>query len=1782
MNEDINITFIIPEDCSDENECSEEMQLAFTACEQHSGGGIKPKWVKQSQWKKFEGLTKRDVFVLSQFEGEIFERLKSTKCLLVGPRCLSCCLMEGTPIPSAPEPVFTIAMRGIVVTASGLSKQQKEKIKQKVHWMGGLYSTVLTEDTTHLVANTVLSDKYIKSVEREIPVMSELWVDAVWEASLRLNVNGSSSEFDEYKLPPFANLQVTTSGISKKEKQNIMKLVNENGGVFSGAFQSETTDVVVLTKEGIGSEKYKAAVEYGKACVVPAWVVESAHKGVCEPLAKYRVAGASTSSPLAEHRLPDMSLNFSRITNLKPPSNFVDESRATDISTLSCRMKLSQEGRKSHDTSFDKEIMTEFENFDMSCIKKAGPIFDGFCIWVSGLSGVSRERAAALISRCGGVRFDEPHERVTHALSTRAAAPAARAALPAAPVLSALWLPRSVRAGRALDEAEYLLESQPVTPVKTNTRKPPIETASPMSKRNLQLLRKPLNLPPPVPELQPEPEEKDELVNQYLSQIVPEPQEKTPEPAPIPQEPDVTEDVTDEPTEEVEQIFRGIKIEVHGLDEDAICEIGAEVAAAGGLLVAAGTGGSYALVPLDWDAQAPVEMVTVFWIKDCLSQQELLPVQYYHRPVRLPQWSGPGPLVGVVASLSTYSGVERAFLDELAKLLGATTQLRFCRRNTATALASTHLICPTAAGDKYQGAVKWALPAVTGDWLLACARAGGRVRERAYLVGDTTGEETAPALTTSTRAPSSGRCRPSPATGCWRARAPAAACASGPTWWGTRQGAVKWALPAVTGDWLLACARAGGRVRERDYLVGDTTGEETAPALTTSTRAPSSGRCRPSPATGCWGARAPAAACASGTTWWGTRQGAVKWALPAVTGDWLLACARAGGRVRERAYLVGDTTGEETAPALTTSTRAPSSGRCRPSPATGCWRARAPAAACASGPTWWGTRQGAVKWALPAVTGDWLLACARAGGRVRERDYLVGDTTGEETAPALTTSTRAPSSGRCRPSPATGCWRARAPAAACASGTTWWGTRQGAVKWALPAVTGDWLLACARAGGRVRERDYLVGDTTGEETAPALTTSTRAPSSGRCRPSPATGCWRARAPAAACASGTTWWGTRQGAVKWALPAVTGDWLLACARAGGRVRERDYLVGDTTAPPSPERSKDSENQLEPETKDTNEQTDKENAMLPPAAANIPRRGSSSREQTPKGKIGNDGDADMSPASRYIAMARQGLLGCDSQETPKRLQELKEDGKQGGGSVRTPPLEDALSSPNLRALSPTTRRRLRAVRRGEMPSDPIRTPQDPFDKNPETPDSAFGAALRPGSGRLSPEARKRLWKVVHDLPSKQKEPSRDKQTPLSEIRNRYLAQFAAGVSTPPTDLPAVPRKLQLHEQVDTPPSKMAKLSQDQCAGGLNVSDTNDNAKASSSTRSAASDLEKDTYNIRGAVNDSGKDPFSTRSAASDVEKNATHDCSAAGDNSKETSSASSAAGTLAAGVDVQLQRLNAVLTGRLSTQKKRARDSIASNPEPPAALEAEAGPESQPNTVGWDDAAPPAAPAPAASNRKFMLSSNVDNREEIVEMISQLGGEVCEGAELELSASHLLCAAPGRSEKMLGSVAAGKWVLHPAYVARSRQAGRFLPEEEYEWGNPRATSLPTLSGGERALARAAHRWRAARARTGAAPFAGMRALLHVPAARRRLLARLLLAGGGRPVDDEPPYTNDDITVCFADIKRYPLSDRDAAWLISKRIPVCPPVLLSSYLTDEVPPNPVEHCIPEYRPK
>lgn len=65
--------------------------------------------------------------------------------------------------------------------------------------------------------------------------------------------------------------------------------------------------------------------------------------------------------------------------------------------------------------------------------------------------------------------------------------------------------------------------------------------------------------------------------------------------------------------------------------------------------------------------------------------------------------------------------------------------------------------------------------------------------------------------------------------------------------------------------------------------------------------------------------------------------------------------------------------------------------------------------------------------------------------------------------------------------------------------------------------------------------------------------------------------------------------------------------------------------------------------------------------------------------------------------------------------------------------------------------------------------------------------------------------------------------------------------------------------------------------------------------------------------------------------------------------------------------------------------------------------------------------------------------------------------------------------------------------------------------------------------------------------------------------------------------PPYSKEDlsdVTVCFADTRRCPFSESDAKLLRSLFIPVCPPVLLSNYLTDKVAPVPAEHCLPDFK--
>lgn len=189
-----------------------------------------------------------------------------------------------------------------------------------------------------------------------------------------------------------------------------------------------------------------------------------------------------------------------------------------------------------------------------------------------------------------------------------------------------------------------------------------------------------------------------------------------------------------------------------------------------------------------------------------------------------------------------------------------------------------------------------------------------------------------------------------------------------------------------------------------------------------------------------------------------------------------------------------------------------------------------------------------------------------------------------------------------------------------------------------------------------------------------------------------------------------------------------------------------------------------------------------------------------------------------------------------------------------------------------------------------------------------------------------------------------------------------------------------------------------------------------------------------------------------------------------------------------------------------------------------------------------------------------------------LIESLGGKFYDYDHYVKSTSHLVAAKASRTEKFMAMISAGKWVLHKSYLEASRQAGKFVNEEEHEWGR-------VVSGKEKPsdLAKAAKRWRvkldALRhddPQVGA--FSGWQVLLAVDNARKAGFRRLLEAGGATVVAHSPPFNSiQSSTHAFINLKQQSFSTIDINALKSAGILCLVPEYIGEYLVHEGSPNP-----------
>ncbi|AEE82125.1 unnamed protein product [Arabidopsis thaliana] len=194
--------------------------------------------------------------------------------------------------------------------------------------------------------------------------------------------------------------------------------------------------------------------------------------------------------------------------------------------------------------------------------------------------------------------------------------------------------------------------------------------------------------------------------------------------------------------------------------------------------------------------------------------------------------------------------------------------------------------------------------------------------------------------------------------------------------------------------------------------------------------------------------------------------------------------------------------------------------------------------------------------------------------------------------------------------------------------------------------------------------------------------------------------------------------------------------------------------------------------------------------------------------------------------------------------------------------------------------------------------------------------------------------------------------------------------------------------------------------------------------------------------------------------------------------------------------------------------------------------------------------------------FIVSGPRSQRNEYQQIIRRLKGKCCRDShQWSYQATHFIAPEIRRTEKFFAAAASGSWILKTDYVADSKEAGKLLQEEPYEWHSSGLSADGAIN------LESPKKWRLVREKTGHGALYGLRIVVYGDCTIPCLdtLKRAVKAGDGTILATAPPYTrflnqNTD----FALIS--PGMPRDDVW-IQEFIRHEIPCVLSDYLVEYV---------------
>ena len=574
------------------------------------------------------------------------------------------------------------------------------------------------------------------------------WVLKVWEKGRHENVHATDPQFTRFKCPALMGITFTVSQMNKKDKELLRRSIESHGGTYSGTLDMETTEILIITKpEG---DKFKYARKWKIPCLNSDYVFDSIEKGYCLPSEGYRIdvggvsakerASTPTKADETAAKLTEVSMCSTIMLPNETTLQNVNETVAPNSTTILA-------------PSTNKTTEQLLAILDPYRVKRAGAFLNDLKakFFLSGFTDSQAERIRKVLISAGSAKLNQLTKTVTHVIV------ASRGLLPehakvigdldlSPHLVSLQWLLESLQLGRSVPEGDFpAIQGQRNEAVDVSI----LKAMGPTPKA--------VSMPKKAAVAEEEPDFEDDLMDAYrnagATEAFAKPDDNEDETIQF-KVPNATINLTSrkaststqekndyETTQEsqLDRFLAGKKLALCEFSTQSEQDLSDWVTEAGGEIVFSDFDGvlDYLVCPPEGLTNRPkfryIELVSSIWLEDSLDKGELLDIEYHHRPIEKVEGH---PCEGVVIGISNYAGRERAFIVTVAECLGMTAQEVFAKRDKKGVKRSTHLVCSDSKGQKYDSALRWGIPIVSKDWIMACLHEAKLISEKPFLLGD--------------------------------------------------------------------------------------------------------------------------------------------------------------------------------------------------------------------------------------------------------------------------------------------------------------------------------------------------------------------------------------------------------------------------------------------------------------------------------------------------------------------------------------------------------------------------------------------------------------------------------------------------------------------------------------------------------------------------------------------------------------------------------------------------------------------------------------------------------------------------------------------------------------------------------------------------------------------------------------------------------------------------------------------------------------------------------------